>query len=63
MVAVEGNQMTVGVGVSVGGKGVEVGKGGKGVDTDRQAASPAPKNMMNKISLVRSIGLVYYEIE
>ena len=47
MVAVGGNQTTVGVGVSVGGKEVEVGKGGKGVDTGWQAASPAPKTMMN----------------
>lgn len=61
MVAVGGNQMTVGVGVSVGGKEVEVGKGAKGVDTGRQAASPALKTMRNTISLVRSISLVYYE--
>ena len=63
MVAVGGNQMTVGVGVSVGGKDVEVGKGGKGVDTGRQAASTAPKNTMHTIHPKRHIGLVYYEID
>jgi hypothetical protein len=57
-VAVGGNHTMVGVGVSVGGKGVFVGRGG-GVNIGEQAARPARQNITARIA--NFIALVYYK--